>query len=135
MIDKSAAQNYAFKARVALFVWAVFTGLAWYAMDKFLDEALSKEFHIFLEASLASFAPLHLFGNKPAITIEGHSYDAAELARTLLGRDYIKDLCNKFFVYLPAITAVATGLIFFLLKKEKNGAVEIQHQLNKWSGE
>ena len=119
MIDQSAAQNAAFKTRVFLFIWVVLTGSAWFVLDNFLDENLTKEFHIFLQATFTSLAPLQLFGNKPLINVGGQVFKAAELADILFDMQKVKKMIELFFVYVPALTTVLTGLIFFFLKRKK----------------
>ncbi len=134
MIDKSAAQNYAFKTRVFIFSWVVMTGLAWWALDNLIDQNLAKELHIFLQAWFASFSPIQLFGHKPLVNIDGQSYNAAGLAAAMLEREAVQKLIKQFFIYVPLITGLANIGFFYFLKKKKSDAVEIQHQLNKWKG-
>lgn len=134
MIDKSAAQNFAFKARVFLFSWVVITWLAWVALDNFIDQNLAKELHIFLQAWFASFSPIQLFGHKPLVNIDGQNYNAAGLAAAMVEREAVQKLINQFFIYVPLLTLLANSGFFYFLKKKKSDAVEIQHQLNKWGG-
>lgn len=134
MISKSGADNYTFKARFFVFIWAALTGLAWFALDRMLDDNL-KQFYIFLQAAAASYSPVQWFGNKALVLVDGQSYRAAELAAILIERPAVQKMVNLFFVIVPAATIAATGFIFFLFKKKKSEAVEAQHQLKKWNGQ
>ncbi len=134
MISKSQADNYAFKTRFFVFLWAVLTGLAWYAIDQALDENL-KQFYIFLQAAAASYSPVQWFGNKALVLVDGQSYRAAELAAILIEREPVQKMINLFFVIVPAAALAVTGFIFFLMKKKKSEEVEVNNQLEKWNGQ
>jgi hypothetical protein len=134
MIDKSAAQNYAFKTRIFVFLWVLLTGIAWFALDAYLDQNLTKELYIFLQAWFASFSPAQLFGQKPLVHIEGQGYRASELAAAMLDRENVQKMINYFFIYTPMLTLAVTSSVFYFSKSKKTEKQEVSLQLNKWSG-
>ena len=135
MIDQQSAQNSAFKIRVFMFTWAVLTVVIWYFFDNFLDETLTKSFHIFLQATLVSFSPLRLFEQEPLLNIEGQSFYAEKLLEVLSNYESVKKMNFLFFIVIPVLTAILTSLIFFFTRRRKKEVAAAQHQLKKWSND
>lgn len=134
MIDKSAAQNYAFKTRVFVFLWVLLTGTTWFALDSYLDQNLTKELYVFLQAWVSSLSPVQLFGQKPMVHIDGQGYRAGELAAAMLDRENVQKMINYFFIYTPMLTLAVTSSIFYFSKSKKAEKQEANIQINKWSG-
>lgn len=134
MIDKSAAQNLTFKARLFGFSWVFLTGISWFVLDKYLNQDWLREFYIFLQAWFASFSPVQLFGQKPSVQIDGQSYKASELAVAMLDRQNVQRMINYFFIFTPIFTLAVTSSIFYFSKRKKEEHQSEPNQLNKWSG-